>query len=59
MVVEGVITTKATYELAKNMGVTMPITSEAFKILFEGKNPREAVTSLMTRERKHEIEEIF
>lgn len=58
MVVEGVITTKATYELAKGLGITMPITTEAYNILFEGKNPREAVTSLMTRAKKHEIHEI-
>lgn len=59
MVVEGVTTTKATHELAKNMGISMPITSEAYKILFEGKNARNAVTDLMMRDKKHEIEEVY
>lgn len=59
MVVEGVTTTKATYELAKNMGISMPITTEAFNILFEGKNAKNAVYDLMMRDKKHEIEEVF
>lgn len=59
MVVEGVTTTKATYELARSMDISMPITTEAFNILFEGKNARDAVYDLMMREKKHEIEEVF
>jgi len=59
MVVEGVTTTKATYGLAKNMDISMPITTEAYKILFEDKNARNAVTDLMMRDRKHEIEEVY
>jgi hypothetical protein len=36
----------------------MPITSEAYKIIYEGKNARNAVVDLMTRDRKHEIETV-
>jgi len=56
MVAEGVKTTRSTYELAKKMGVDMPITTEVYRILYEGKSPKEAVKSLMTRELKVELE---
>lgn len=54
MVVEGVNTAAAAYKLGKKYGVDMPITQEANAVLFEGKNAREAVNSLMTRERRTE-----
>lgn len=55
MVVEGVATTKPAYDLAHKLGVSMPITEEAYKILFEGKDPRSAVGDLMTRDKKMEM----
>ena len=55
MVVEGVATTKPAYDLACKLGITMPITNEAYSILFEGKDPRRAVVDLMTRDRKTEM----
>ncbi len=58
MVVEGVTTTKAAYELAQRENVLMPITEEAYNILFNGKNARKAVVDLMMRDRKHEMEEL-
>lgn len=58
MVVEGITTTKAAYELAKKMNVSMPITNEAYRVLFEGKDARLAVADLMGRDKKHEMEEI-
>ena len=54
MVVEGVNTARAAYDLSKKYHIEMPIVEEANKILFEGKNAREAVLSLMTREKKGE-----
>ena len=54
MVVEGVNTADAAYELSKKYGVLMPIVEEANRILFEGKNPRVAVNDLMTREKRAE-----
>ena len=56
MVVEGVKTTSAAYALAQKYNVNMPIVSEAYKVLFEGKSPRKAVTDLMLREKKRESE---
>ncbi len=54
MVVEGVNTATAAYELAKNYNVSMPITEEAYKILFENKSAKEAVANLMLREKREE-----
>ncbi len=54
MVVEGVNTATAAYELSKKYNVEMPIVEEAYKVLFEDKSPREAVNMLMTREKKGE-----
>lgn len=54
MVVEGVNTAKAAYKMAKKYGVEMPIVNEAYNILYNGANARNAVMSLMTREKREE-----
>lgn len=56
MVVEGVYTTEPVYKLASRMNVEMPITAEAYEILFNGKNARQAVGDLMSRDKTHELE---
>jgi glycerol-3-phosphate dehydrogenase (NAD(P)+) len=58
MVVEGIRTTKAAYALARKYGIEMPITEQIYKILYEEKNPHEAVVDLMLRGKTHEAEEI-
>lgn len=58
MVVEGVRTTKAAHEMAKKMNVEMPITAALYDVLFNEKNVKDAVGTLMGRVRKHEVEEI-
>lgn len=58
MVIEGINTTKAAYQLAKRLNIEMPITEQAYEVLFCQKDPKEAVTCLMTRKGKHEIEDI-
>ena len=35
----------------------MPITAELYRVLYEDKNARAAVNHLMTRRRKHELDE--
>jgi glycerol-3-phosphate dehydrogenase (NAD(P)+) len=52
--VEGVATTKTAYELSKKHNVPMPITTEMYRILFEGKPAAEAVNSLMMRDKAAE-----
>ncbi len=58
MVVEGVRTTKAAYQLAERMNVSMPITSALYHVLFNGENPKDAVDSLMGRIKTHEMEDL-
>lgn len=58
MVVEGVRTTKVAYELSQKRGISMPITEEAYHVLFEGCDPKIAVSDLMMRGKKHELEEV-
>lgn len=55
MVVEGIKACKAFYELKEKLNVEMPITDVLYKILFENKNPKDAVVTLMEREKKSEI----
>lgn len=55
-VAEGVPTTSAALELAEQLDVELPITQEIASVLFEGKPVREAVTSLMLRDPKHELD---
>ncbi len=54
MVVEGFYATKAAYALAKKANVEMPIVEKAYGVLFENKDPKEAVMSLMVREKRDE-----
>ena len=54
MTVEGVNATLAAYRLSKKYNVDMPIVEAAYQVLFEGKNPKEAVKELMTRNFKSE-----
>jgi glycerol-3-phosphate dehydrogenase (NAD(P)+) len=48
-VAEGVSTTEAALQLAKQHGVEMPITELTSRILFEGLDPKEATASLLSR----------
>lgn len=57
-VVEGVRTTRAATRLAARFGVELPITRQVNAVLFEGLTPAEGVNLLMTRQRRHEIEEV-
>lgn len=53
-VAEGVKTAKAARELARKNGIEMPIVEEMYRILYEGKDPRQATKDLMGRELKGE-----
>ncbi|WP_414049696.1 NAD(P)H-dependent glycerol-3-phosphate dehydrogenase [Macrococcus animalis] len=54
MVVEGVRTTEAAYEMSKAFKVEMPITTALYKLLFEGLDVNTGVMELMSREKKNE-----
>lgn len=55
MVVEGVRTTKAVYQLSKKINVEMPITCGLYDVLFNDKEPKKVVDELMQRERTNEV----
>jgi glycerol-3-phosphate dehydrogenase (NAD(P)+) len=54
MVAEGVRTAKSAYDLAQREHVDMPITTEVYKALYEGKPPISAVESLLGRPHRAE-----
>ena len=53
-VAEGVKTTKSAYDLSKKLGVSMPITEEIYKMLYEDKSPKDVLRDLMGRDLKRE-----
>ena len=55
-VAEGIQTAKSAYELSKRLGVEMPITSEVYAVLYEGKPLPSAVRDLMARELGYEFD---
>lgn len=54
MVVEGIKTTRAVYELKEKLGIDMPITNEIYRLLFEDADLAGAYENLMSREKKTE-----
>jgi glycerol-3-phosphate dehydrogenase (NAD(P)+) len=55
MVAEGVKTTESACNLARKLGVEMPITEKTFQVLYHDKPAREGVIELMTRDLKAEV----
>jgi glycerol-3-phosphate dehydrogenase (NAD(P)+) len=58
MVVEGVRTTKAAYQLAEKYQVSMPITEALHDVLFNGVNAKDAVDRLMARGKTNEMDDL-
>ncbi len=54
MVAEGVKTSKSVYDLSRQLDVEMPISEQVYEVIYEGKDPREAVVDLMSRDLKPE-----
>lgn len=54
MVVEGMYTAEAAYELSKKMGVEMPITAATYKVIRGEVDAKEALKNLMARDLKPE-----
>jgi glycerol-3-phosphate dehydrogenase (NAD(P)+) len=53
-VAEGVKTTRSARDLARKLGVEMPITEAMYAVLYEDRPARQAVSDLMGRAQKHE-----
>ena len=56
MVAEGVKSSPSVLELARRYGVEMPITEQVVAVCHEGANARDALTALMTRSSKSELD---
>ena len=54
-VAEGVRNAKSARELARRLGVEMPITEMVYRVLYEDVPPRDGVTQLLMRETKPEM----
>jgi glycerol-3-phosphate dehydrogenase (NAD(P)+) len=53
-VAEGVDNAASALALARSVNIEVPITEQVCSILFEGKNPQDAVESLLARELRKE-----
>jgi glycerol-3-phosphate dehydrogenase (NAD(P)+) len=54
-VVEGYNASLAVHRVALRLGVAMPIVEQLYQVLHEGRDPRDAVTTLMRRPLAHEL----
>jgi glycerol-3-phosphate dehydrogenase (NAD(P)+) len=54
MVVEGMYTTEAAYQLSRSLDVEMPITEVIYQVVYEGLDAKLAADALMRRDKKHE-----
>jgi glycerol-3-phosphate dehydrogenase (NAD(P)+) len=54
-VAEGVKNTASVLDLARSAGVEMPIAEQMSLVLYEAKDPKQAVVDLMSRRLKHEL----
>jgi len=54
-VAEGVSTTIVARNLARQLGLEMPITEKIYQVLYEGVDPRQAAVELMAAETRHEL----
>jgi glycerol-3-phosphate dehydrogenase (NAD(P)+) len=51
---EGIPTVRAVHAFASEQGLELPIVTEVYRVVFEGKEPRRAIDELMTRARRAE-----
>lgn len=57
MVAEGVKTAKSVYNLSRKVCVDMPISHAIYHILYDGLSPGEALSGLMSRDLRHELDD--
>jgi glycerol-3-phosphate dehydrogenase (NAD(P)+) len=58
MVAEGVKTAESVFNLSRRLKVEMPICHAIYRVLYKGLPPRQAVYQLMTRDLKHELDDV-
>lgn len=55
MAIEGIKTCEAVYEISKDKDIDMPISTEIYKMINEGQDPKESINKLMNRQMKDEF----
>jgi glycerol-3-phosphate dehydrogenase (NAD(P)+) len=55
MIAEGIGNTRSIHLLSRRLGIETPIVEQMYYVLYEGKNPRDAVRDLMQRSLKPEM----
>lgn len=58
-VVEGYYAAAAGREMAARLGIEMPITEQAYQVLYEGKTVEDACREMMGRRKNHEVEDAW
>lgn len=58
-VIEGITTTKSTYQLSLKLGIEMPITHQTYLVLYRNKSPETAVNALMSRNLRYELDPLL
>jgi glycerol-3-phosphate dehydrogenase (NAD(P)+) len=59
LTVEGIPTTRAAWSLAMQLAVSMPITEQIYKVIYEELPGVEGMENLMGRAKTHEVEEVL
>jgi glycerol-3-phosphate dehydrogenase (NAD(P)+) len=59
MVVEGIYTAEAAWHLARRESVEMPITEQIYNIIMGRADTKDAALTLMTRQKRHETEDLL
>ena len=54
MTIESIDNIEVAYQLSKKFNIEMPIVNTVYDVLYHGLEPRQAVTKLMTRQKKCE-----
>lgn len=54
-VAEGISTTIVALDIARKIGLEMPITEKVYQVLYQGVDPRQAADELMAAESRHEL----
>jgi glycerol-3-phosphate dehydrogenase (NAD(P)+) len=55
-VAEGVHTAKSAFDMSRQFDVELPITTEVYRVLFDGKAPLQAVRDLVGRPLRKELD---
>jgi glycerol-3-phosphate dehydrogenase (NAD(P)+) len=55
-VIEGVATTRAAYQLSQKLKIEMPIIHQTYLVLYRNKSPKTAVSDLMGRDLRYELD---